>query len=151
MAITRVVPVPADSVLPAQLPRIDYRDAYAVTLPPGSSADPEEWIRRLFTGSPSWIGRLMRLRDALVRPFGLRTGDRRSAAPFPTLLVTDREVVFGTDDRHLDFRASVHTDGSDLTVSTVVQFHNALGRAYFRPVRPFHHALIRSLLRHAAS
>ncbi|MGW1808603.1 hypothetical protein [Streptomyces sp. NPDC002078] len=32
----------------------------------------------------------MRLRDALVRPFGLRRDDHRASMPFPCLLATER-------------------------------------------------------------
>ncbi|MGW1910753.1 DUF2867 domain-containing protein [Streptomyces sp. NPDC002076] len=149
MDATREVPLPADSALAAQLPRVDYQDAFAVRLPPGSSTNPEEWARRLFRDLPPWVRRLMRLRDALVRPFGLRRGDHRASMPFPRLLATEREVIIGVDDRHLDFRGSVHTDGATLTLATVVHFHNALGRLYFRPVRPFHRRIVRAALRRA--
>ncbi|MER8187676.1 DUF2867 domain-containing protein [Kitasatospora sp. NPDC094015] len=147
----RAVPIPADSLLHAALPRIDHRDAFAVRLPPGAGTDPVEWTRRLFTRPPGWTRRLMRLRDALVRPFGLGTRDRSSLTPFPQLATTDHEVVFGRDDRHLDFRSSVHLADGVLTLGTVVRYRNLLGRAYFLPVRPFHRRVVRALLRRAAA
>ncbi|GAA1221206.1 hypothetical protein GCM10009665_09230 [Kitasatospora nipponensis] len=153
MDVSRAVPIPADSQIAAGFPRVDYRDAFAAALPPGAATDPQEWARRVFAQPPGWIGRLLRLRDTLVAPLGLRGAERRSAGPFPfpQLRLTEREVVYGKDDRHLDFRVSVHTGGGELTITTVVHWNNALGRAYFRPVRPFHRRIVRSLLRRAVT
>ncbi|MGW5428482.1 DUF2867 domain-containing protein [Streptomyces sp. NPDC004059] len=118
---------------------------------PRSDADVQHArdARRLFRDLPPCVRRLMRLRDALVRPSGLRRGDHRASMPFPCLPATEREVIIGVDDRHLDFRGSVHTDGATLTPATVVHFHRALGRLCFRPVRPFHRRIVRAALRRA--
>ena len=63
------------------------------------------------------------------------------------------ELLLGEDDRHLDFRVSVllRDDGEAqwATVTTVVRFHNALGRAYFAVVRPFHQLIVPALIRRA--
>ncbi|MEU1628141.1 DUF2867 domain-containing protein [Streptomyces sp. NPDC020096] len=147
--------IPDDSCLPAQLPRTDFADAYTVRVPPGTSADPNEWARRVFADPPSWIRGLLRLRDRLVSLLGLKPNDYEALTPFPVLHRTDREVILGRDDRHLDFRSSVHVAQSPtdvrITVSTVVNFHNLFGRLYFLPVRPLHARMVRTLLRHAAS
>lgn len=150
-----VVPIPADSALPDHLPRVDYADAYAVTLPPGSSTDPREWVDRLFSHPPTALRVLMGARDRLVGTAGLKRADSGQARPFPELARTDNEVVLGVDDLHLDFRVGVHVvpvpDGVRLTVGTVVQFHNAFGRLYFLPVRPAHKVIVRSMLHRAAN
>src|SRR3974390_2259812 len=48
-------------------------DAYAIRLPIGTSVDPELLARFILTHQPSWIGTLMRIRDAVVACFGLKT------------------------------------------------------------------------------
>lgn len=147
------VPIPADSLLPAQLPRVDYSDAYAVLLPPDASTDPRYWARRLFTSRPGRGRTVLRARDRLMGLFGLKSSDHANTTMFPELIRTDREVVLGMDDRHLDFRAGVHVeptaDGVRLTVGTVVMFHNLFGKLYFLPVRPAHKVIVRSMLRDA--
>jgi hypothetical protein len=63
------------------------------------------------------------------------------------------ELLLGEDDRHLDFRVSVllrdEGEAQWATVTTVVRFHNALGRAYFAVVRPFHQLIVPALMRRA--
>jgi hypothetical protein len=146
------VPIPADSAL--HLPRVDYADAYAVTLPPGSSTDPDEWVDRLFSHPPMALRVLLGARDRLVGTAGLKRAGGRQAGPFPELARSENEVVLGMDDLHLDFRVGVHVaeiaDGVRLTVGTVVQFHNAFGRLYFLPVRPAHKVIVRSMLNRAS-
>ena len=62
------------------------------------------------------------------------------------LEVSDEEVLFGEDDRHLDYRVSLLARDRQATLSTVVRFHGNAGRAYFLIVRPFHRILARRLL-----
>jgi hypothetical protein len=147
------VPIPADSALPDHLPRVDYSDAYAVTLPPDASTDPREWVDRLFSRPPRGLRLLMGARDRLVGAVGLKRAEGGRARPFPELARTDSEVVLGMDDLHLDFRVGVHVvpvaDGVRLTVGTVVRFHNAFGRLYFLPVRAAHPVIVRTMLRDA--
>jgi hypothetical protein len=152
--VTVEVPIPADSVLRAQLPRVDFADAYAVLLPPDAPTDLDYWLRRVFATPPGWIRGLLTARDRLVGVFGLKSSEQAKATPFPELSRTEREVILGMDDRHLDFRACVHVaptaDGVRVTLGTVVMFHNLLGKLYFLPVRPFHKVIARTMLRDAA-
>ena len=68
------------------------------------------------------------------------------------------EIILGENDSHLDFRVSVlqqtrstHEGRSRyLVLSTVVNCHNALGRAYIVAIAPFHRLVVRSSLRRAA-
>ncbi|MFN3576018.1 MAG: DUF2867 domain-containing protein [Tabrizicola sp.] len=52
---------------------------------------------------PEWAAALLRLRNALVLPFGLKTGEPH-APIFATCLESDTELILGTDDRKLNFR-----------------------------------------------
>ena len=67
------------------------------------------------------------------------------------------EIVLGEDDKHLDFRLSVHCSNQpspggkrQLTLSTVVHCHNRLGRLYILVIAPFHRLVVQSSLRSAA-
>lgn len=80
----------------------DYADCFTKEVADGISAD--ELFRRMFCQFPAWVRGLLSLRDAIVKPFGLKTGTT----------FTDRvierngdEIVIGADDRHLSFRVSV--------------------------------------------
>ncbi|MBP2329633.1 hypothetical protein JOF56_010018 [Kibdelosporangium banguiense] len=145
--------------MPTQLTRTDFADAYAVRLPPDTSTDPREWAQRLFANTPRWVHRAMVLRDRLVSVVGLKAAGRmannKAAMPFPEQAHTEREVIRGFDDRHLDFRSCIHVeetdDGVQLTIGTVVHFHNLFGRLYFLPVRPLHALIIHTMLHQAAA
>jgi hypothetical protein len=149
------VPVPTDSLICRSLPRVDYQDAYAVTVPPGSPPDPEAWAAAVLDSPPGWVAALMRFRNLAVAPFGLKTGGPRGAdrrlLPFPLLDRTDDEVLLGLDDRHLDFRFSVLIRDGTLTGSTAVYLPSRLGRAYFLPVRAIHPAVVKAMIRGAAT
>jgi hypothetical protein len=110
---------------------------------------------------PQWIMALMKIRNGIVKLFGLRTGENenvKEAVYYPVgskagyFTVTARnvnEIVMGEDDRHLYFRASVLIDReqSFIYLITIVRFHNVWGRIYFLPVKPFHRLIIKSLLK----
>ena len=110
----------------------------------------------------------MRVRDALVAGFGLKTSKRleesarserdKHVSFFRIYERTVDEIVLGEDDKHLDFRLSVFQGareeaeggGRYLTVSTVVRCHNLLGRTYILLIAPFHEMVVRSSMRRAA-
>ena len=98
---------------------------------------------------------LMKIRNALVAPFGLKTGESRV---FRKAIVeeSEREAVLSNDDKHLIFTVSLSVlprpDGvRRISISTAVQYHNRLGRIYFALIRPFHRIIIRRMLRRIAS
>ncbi len=165
MGAVSVVPLPPESLAAASLPRIDYADAYLAQMPAGRRYTPDEAVVLVFTTAPAWVKGLLQLRNALVRPFGLKIGPHQESARRGPLLpgarvglfrVFDRrpdELLLGEDDRHLDFRVSVllrdEGEAQWAIVTTVVSFHNALGRAYFAVVRPFHQLIVPALIRRA--
>ena len=81
-----------------------------------------------------------------------RVGDRLGI--FNIYETTDRELVLGIDDRHLDVRVSVLTVPSErarsYVVSTVVHIHNRLGRLYMAPVGRIHPLVVRAMMARAA-
>jgi hypothetical protein len=118
------------------LPGYQFADAYKVPAPYG--LDAIEATRLAFSHGPTWIRALMGLRNRLGRLVGLKPAPSRG---FPVLSESAREVVLGFDDKHLDFRIVVAIAGGFATVTTIVRWHNAWGRAYLTAILPFHRAI----------
>ena len=157
------VPPPPTAFASGGLARVDYQDAFRLALPEGAPETIDEIARRTILATPSWVRELMAARDGIVRHLGLKTGGRMRALPerfvvgdrvgiFRVVARSEREIVVGEDDAHLDFRVSFLLDGAvdrALVLSTIVCFHRALGRAYFLPVAPVHRRIVPAMLRAA--
>ena len=83
---------------------MDFADAYAIRVFPGAPTDPQVWADAVFRDPPRWVVGLMLLREAAVGLVGIARGGR---SWFDPVQRADEEVLLGTDERHLDFRASV--------------------------------------------
>lgn len=115
-----------------------------------------------------WMKALFMMRNFLVRPLGLKTDDIPDAVKidpamyynigytavfFNVLERSDREIIMDGDDRHLYFRISTmlyndpSMNGQVLCLTTLVRFHNTLGRIYFTAIKPFHRIIMKSLLK----
>ncbi|WP_407529152.1 DUF2867 domain-containing protein [Methylobacterium oryzisoli] len=162
----RSVPPPPESAVASWYPGADLADAFAAALPGPGPHDLSGRARDALANLPPWVSAAMRLRDAAVRPFGLRTsgeirtrlerGGRDRIGFFPVLSRSDREIVLGEDDRHLDFRVSLllrlrADGGEDLVITAVVRCRNRLGRVYLAAILPGHNLIVRSILRRAAA
>lgn len=165
----RVTPIalPAESRITRAYESVNLADAYSIQLPAGTSASPELLARFIFSQQAPWIGGLMKVRDALVVGFGLKTAKHLTSLGseatssrvglFKIYSSGASEIVLGEDDKHLDFRVSVLCSGEApsaskrrLVVSTVVHCHNRLGRVYILLIAPFHRLIVQSSLRRAA-
>jgi hypothetical protein len=62
-------PVRADGLAAAELPAVDFADAYEVVVPPGVTARP--LAEAVFTEPPRWVDALLAIRHAIVAPLGL--------------------------------------------------------------------------------
>jgi hypothetical protein len=144
---SRPTEVPVGGLMDGALPRVDFADAHAVDVLPGMPGDPQVWADAIFRDPPAVVVGLLGLRQALVGLVGITRGD---TSAFDTVSRTDDEVLLGTDDRHLDFRASVRREPHRVVLSTVVTLHNRRGRGYFAIVRPVHPAIVRAMLNRAA-
>jgi hypothetical protein len=159
--------IPVESAIARFYELTNLADAYSVTLPIGSITSPEQLARFIFAQQASWIKGLMKIRDALVAGFGLKTSAQLTAPDthrqaervgiFKIYNTTEHEIVLGEDDKHLDFRLSVlcpvpaeRTGERHLVLSTVVHCHNRLGRIYIFVIAPFHRVIVQSCLRRAA-
>ena len=147
------VGVPKDALVNSALPAIDWSDAYRIRLPRNIPTDPQYWRGQLFGNGNRRRISLLGIRDVVASGIGLkgaRPGTGTSGA-FPITATTDKEVVVGIDDAHLDFRASIIVErdevGYSLVIATVVQRHNRLGHNYFRLIEPFHQRIVPAMLR----
>jgi hypothetical protein len=144
---SRPTDVPTGGLLDGALARVDFADAHAVEARPGTPLDPQVWADAVFRDPPAWVIAALGLRQALVGFVGIARG---GTSAFDTLARTDDEVLLGTDDGHLDFRASVRREPDRVVVSTVVTLHNRRGRGYFAIVRLVHPAVVQAMLGRAA-
>ena len=161
-------------------PRRDHEDGFAIDIDADAlpSTSPSQLLACLLEGflenRPRGVGLMMRLRNVLVRPLGLRTSplgcpvssllgacSQQFAGRFPVLdqqTPDDRraEVVLGADDKHLQFRSCVGVERLDdgrfrFTLSTRVVTRNAFGRVYMALIDRTHRGYIApTMLRMAA-
>jgi hypothetical protein len=133
-----------------------FVDAYRVVVE-GHALDARTAAEKIFAHSPRWIEALLRLRNLVVAPFGLKTSGRGEPASggmigiFPVVSETPERLVAGFNDHHLDFRVVVDVtavaDGQEVTTTTLVKTHNWLGRTYLTVIMPFHRLISRTMLR----
>lgn len=153
MTVFEVQPIVDSDAL---LPGAQFSDAFSIASDvTGLTA--RDAARRMFERPPPWINALMRLRDAIVAPLGLKTSisarkdDVDKVGPFPVLSETPQCLVAGFDDLHLDFRVVVEVAAMDqrqcVTSTTIVRMHNRLGRVYLAIIKPFHRMVVRSALK----
>lgn len=153
MHIEHVVPEPALATL---LPGASYADAYRA-VSELHSLDAPAAARRIMGRPPAWVRVLLAIRNAIVVPLGLRAGHDGTGphvGMFPVLSESERQVVLGLDDRHLDFRVAVEVDPAPglrrrITVTTLVRPHNRWGRIYLRLILPFHKLIVAAMLAQA--
>jgi hypothetical protein len=101
---------------------------------------------------PRWVSALMRLRNALVAPFGLNTevtSPNRPNQPdrigvFPLVSRDENEMILGLDDSHLDFRISILKQDGQIYFATWVRTKNRFGRIYLSLIMPFHILIVRN-------
>lgn len=155
---------PADGALHGYYTEGDFLDGQCVPLP-HPVPDAAELAIATFFHMPGWARILLKLRNLLMRPFGLKTGGPDEMQPptrealnnctyggiFAVHFASPDEVVLGIDDRHLDFRVSVLRDRVDdvVAISTWVHPHNILGCLYLAVVYPFHRVIVASTLANA--
>lgn len=143
----------------------DYTDSYVFEFRDKNNAVGIIQIAELFIQpGPKWVERLFALRNMIASLFKLKTSidavDKpdsqlwepgAQAGIFKVFEIKPNEIILGEDDKHLDFRVSllITQDGQRkiVTVTTMVNYHNALGRCYFFFVKPFHRLIVPKILR----
>jgi hypothetical protein len=139
-----------------------FIDAFRIDVT-GRALDARQAAQRMMGRSPRWVEALLTLRHLLVAPFGLKTSGnnanplRETIGLFPVLTQTPGRLVAGFNDKHLDFRVVVDVaasgaddnSGQQVTATTLVKTHNALGRIYLAVIKPFHRVIVPAMLRQA--
>ncbi|WP_157220947.1 DUF2867 domain-containing protein [Flavisphingomonas formosensis] len=155
--VGRISP-PADSRIADWYEGADLIDSYVVQLPPLLTLDMVSLAHIAFGARPLWIELLMQLRDAIMKPLGVKTREELqsiSDAPqriafFSLVSEHPDEIILGADDKYLDFRLSLlrTVEGSEnlLTATSVVHVRNRLGTLYISVIRPFHKVIVRASL-----
>ena len=148
---------------------VDYIDSFMVKVKDTKGYSIDYLSSLFFLSFPDWVKSLMKIRNIIVKPFGLATGDGDNEQDgvdesvyyeigdrlvfFEVIQRNEKEIVMAEDDKHLYFKTSIlveknHDENSySVHVNTFVKFHNPLGRIYFLPVKPFHKLIIKSLLK----
>lgn len=175
--------LPADALLHGQLgSAVHFEDSHQLQLDTRRLRSDSlqgvlcDLLQAFVDQPPSGVSGLMRLRNLMVKPLGLRTSrlgcpvssllDRsatqRFAGRFPVLAQRSDadgqqvQVVLGADDKHLRFRSSIglRRIGEHriaLTMATQVSCRNWLGRMYMASIHHVHHHyIVPSMLRAAA-
>lgn len=158
---------PQDSLLHPLLERASYVDSFCMRIRDWDNCITLDDVAGVFASPlPRSVALLMKIRDALVAPFGLKKGadfvPGQGSSPvraepggslgfFRVYERSSQELVLGQDDSHLNFRISLHWNSEALgetvvTLTTVVFFNNLWGRAYFAVIQPFHMRIVPILL-----
>jgi Protein of unknown function (DUF2867) len=143
----------------ALLAGAQFADAFRVEVA-DPALDARHAAERMMARQPRWAEALVKLRNMLVAPFGLKTSGASATAPremigiFPILSQTPDRLIAGFNDSHLDFRVvvDVATSGTarSVTLTTLVLTHNWFGRSYLAIIMPFHRLIAPALLRQVA-
>ena len=153
-----------------QFSRVDYTDDYSLFFD-APRATVDTFARCFFHSCPAWVMILLRIRNIIVAPFGIRHNQKLMevdassvyaegkkyqigdfVGPWRVVDRTDTEIVLRENDTHLDFALSLSVQGQPgerrlLTCTTVVHFNRRIGRLYFFVVRPFHCLIVPSGLK----
>lgn len=156
--------IPKDSLARKFIPA-NYSDAFACEVIHTENLSADDILIEFWTVMPGWVNTLFKLRNTLVRPFGLRTDNQENRSEdFKSMIrnggalgvasvvaKSENETVLLLSDQHLDAYMSVYlsrkADIQTITAITVVHYHNTLGKLYFFFIRPFHKIIVKSMLK----
>ena len=151
--------IPVNSVLYNQSQSSFYKDSVRHVT---KRNDVQSWelVAAFFHSAPTWVKLLLKLRNDIVKHFGLKVGSidlsevcppfesGRNFCGFKLYSVKATEAIMGEDDVHLDFRISFIVDhGNELIMSTLVNINNTSGKVYMFVVKPFHRLLVSIMIK----
>ena len=157
--------IPQNSLANNYLPA-NYTDAFCCDVITKHQLTADDLQISFWTVMPKWVEALFNLRNLLVKPFGLqsdnfeqhvqefedciRNGKSTKLASLSAR--SENETVICLNDKHLKANMSVlikdiGAQKKRIYLSTIVHFHNWTGRAYFYAICPFHHLIVRSMLK----
>ena len=126
----------------------DYTDMFEASVRVGRRICVEE-LAKMFFALPPWVVALMKLRNALMKPLGLK--GEKSLGEY-LLTESDSVATVSKKDRHLNllvvFRSEENNDGNQkISFSTNVCFNNGMWRFYFALIKPFHTFICKKMLK----
>ena len=126
----------------------DYTDNFSEVVRTIRPISAEELAARFFC-TPQWIIALMKVRNAIIKPFGLKGEKNLSDL---VIVESDSLATISKSDRHLDFVIAFMTerrmnDSVYLSVCTKVRYNNRMGKFYFTIIKPFHKLICKTLLK----
>ena len=126
----------------------DYTDNFSEIVCTTRPISAEELTVRFFC-APQWIIVLMKFRNAIVKPFGLKGENNLSDL---VIVESDSLATISKNDKHLDFVIAFMTekrmnDSLYLSVCTKVRYNNRMGKFYFAIIKPFHRLICKILLK----
>ena len=162
------IALPSTSQLQDDLQQAYFDDSYQMTIHTEAKTALQLYLD-LVAVCPDWINQLMVLRNKVVGYFGLknqnllgdidkeklatsyRVGDR--VGIFFILNISDKEVILGETDKHVDVKSSLlklsQNDQTSIAVSMVVHVHDNLGKLYMWFVTPMHKIIVPASLGHS--
>lgn len=126
---------------------------------------PDDIMVAFWTVPPPWVETLFKFRNLLVKPFGIQGENDSGRQELETCIRTggtynimsitaksEEETILCANDKHLVMYLSVkvkelNESNKEVIISTLVKFHNLLGRIYFTIIYPFHYIIVRSMLK----
>lgn len=141
---------------------VHFADFYMVKLANDPRCTVDYLGRISLSYMPFFVRILLKIRDLLVFPFGLKTGDAHSLPAllyfekgsvlvyFHVLKRSEEIIVLEEKDKHLNFRVLLRVDKDEIAgeicfrMSTIIHFNNIWGQLYFMPVKPFHQIIMRA-------
>lgn len=131
----------------------DYVDSYSAIVDNGKPLTADILFERMFIQLPPFVLQMLKLRDTLVKPLKLKTG-----ATFRDRVIErdEEEIIIGAQDKHLSFWVSVYctkpnNSPQTAAATTVVKYHNFMGKCYFAVIILFHKLTVRRLFRKATT
>ena len=128
---------------------VDYSDSFSIEVTE-NHLSPKDIILKTFAHNPVWLRILYKIRACFVKPFGIET----EAIESKGLIIEEdnQEAIMRKDDKHLLFYVDVFitplTTGKQLIeATTLVKYHNWIGKAYFFCIKPFHRIIVPLVLK----
>jgi len=155
------MPIPKQSKLNECLQGAYFYDSFSREIQYDNQTALEIFIE-MVTRIPVWISFLMKMRNSIVFPFGLKNVGRleniASSKHVDDYSVGDRvgiftlasqspnEIILEDCDKHLNVQVSFLIEQNRETAivhaTTVVHVHNVFGKAYMFVVTPFHKLIV---------
>ncbi|MES0879738.1 DUF2867 domain-containing protein [Roseibium sp. SCP14] len=165
--------LPEESFLNSYYAPGDYMDTFSASLEDRQdlqTADIRVLAAHILNAEIGWINALLKVRDVIVRPLGMKTtsdlaqeqlqvpleakqpGDRIGF--FRVYRVTEHEIILGEDDWHQDFRMSIFRKTGPkpgVFTSTCCKRHNLFGHVYLALILPVHKKIAVAVLENATA